>query len=483
MPPGDRSPQESKPRTPHEAVAVFLRPLAELPDPLPIPTLAQVRRAPAFDVSITPPGSKSLTNRALLLASLADGDSVLHGPLTDADDARQMLRAIEMLGASVQADSDGTLRVRGVGGRWRVPPEGVSLHLENAGTAVRFLAGASLLSPHPITIDGNARMRERPIAELGDLLRAIGATVEYLGSTGCPPLRITPATDPARSLSVGQMRSSQFLSALLLVAPWLPHGLTVKLTAAATSASYVSMTTGLLAGLGATIQTSADERVIRISPHESGRGLPAFTYDVEPDASGATYFWAAAALIPGAVCCTPRLDTESLQGDALFPRKLSLMGARVLERKIRAGGIEVYGPRTLSPVLADMSDMPDAAMTLAAVACFARGTSVLRGLSTLRDKETDRIQAIITELARAGVSVTATPADPNALTISPPTAGPDCSPAAPRIEFETYNDHRMAMSMALLGLRRPNVFIKNPGCVAKTYPTFWREFAALYGVA
>jgi len=452
------------------AAEVMRLPLEQLPDPLPIPMTS----GRGFDVRVTPPGSKSLTNRALLLAALADGESVLRGALTEADDAQQMLRAIQQLGAGVSV-SGHEVRVRGVAGRWRIPAGGVVLHLENAGTAVRFLSGAALLSPGRITIDGNARMRERPIGELGELLTAMGADVEYGGVPGCPPLTITPTADPARTLTSGPTRSSQFLSALLLTAPFLPHGLTMTLSGHATSASYVSMTIGLLASLGATVRTSGDGRILRVSPGT----LRGFSYDVEPDASGATYFWAAAAMISGAVCCTPRLDVECLQGDALFPRQLALMGARVLERRVRDGGIEVHGPRTLAPILADMSDMPDAAMTLAAAACFATGPSILRGLSTLRDKETDRIDALIAELTRIGVKAAPSSGDPNALTITPPPGGVDVSSNVPRVEFETYRDHRMAMSMALIGLRRPNVFIKDPGCVAKTYPTFWRDFAAL----
>ena len=178
------------------------------------------------------------------------------------------------------------------------------------------------------------------------------------------------------------------------------------------------------------------------------------------------------------------LDDDSLQGDTDFPILLRRMGAGVNERRAvgaEPASIEVTGPALLKPILADMSDMPDAAMTLAAVACFAQGTSILRGLSTLRVKETDRIAAVSNELSKIGVKIeTSAAGDPDALTITPPAGGVDCSVGASRVEFDTYDDHRMAMSLALIGLRRPNVWIKNPKCVAKTYPDFWRDFAALY---
>ncbi|MBS0198424.1 MAG: 3-phosphoshikimate 1-carboxyvinyltransferase [Planctomycetes bacterium] len=444
----------------------------QLPARLAIPTPLPGHR---FNASIRPPGSKSLTNRALLLAALAQGESTLRRPLVDADDARQMIRAIQTLGANVELSAN-SLRVRGVAGRWNVPSQGVTLNLNNAGTAVRFLAGAALLAPAPVTIDGNARMRQRPIGELGDLLRTMGARVEYPAADRCPPVRIIPPiSPPLTTLEIGPTQSSQFISALLLAAPCLPHGLTLRLTGSPTSASYISMTLGLLAKLGATVRTSNDQRVIRVLP--TPPALPAFDYAVEPDASGATYFWSAAALIPGAVCTISDLSTHSLQGDAQFPTLLARMGASVESLPRTAPGIAVTGPASLAPIIADMADMPDAAMTIACVAAFAIGQSILRGLATLRVKETDRIAALQTELAKIGVTAAVHADDPNALIITPPPGGVDCSTNAPPVYFDTYDDHRMAMSLALIGLRRPNVFINNPACVAKTYPTFFQDLA------
>lgn len=448
--------------------------LPSLPDPL------RVHATPGrvFFAKVKPPGSKSLTNRALLLAALAHGRSTIRGALVDADDASRMIEAVRVLGARVEQRGGDTLNVEGVGGRW--PNAGVTLDLENAGTATRFLAAAAILAPGPVTITGNERMRQRPIGELSRLLERLGAHVETLGSSGCPPVRLTPpeALAHAPILDVPTTTSSQFISALLLIGPWLPGGLTLRLTGEVTSASYVSMTLSLLDRLGAGIRMSEDLRVIRVT---GSGGVRPFDLEVEPDASGATPFWAAAALIEGAKSVVLGLDADSLQGDAAVPEILLRMGAGVERRSAEgasSGWIACTGG-TLSPINADLSSMPDAAMSLAVVCAFAPGRSVLRGLRTLRVKETDRIEALRVELAKIGVRVEADAQ--GSIAIVPPPGGVDVSPGAEEVVFETYRDHRMAMSLALVGLRRPNVLIRDPGCVAKTYPAFWEDFARVTG--
>ena len=485
------------------------RPLAELPDPLPIPALTLQRGRAPFNARIRPPGSKSLTNRALLLAALAPGRSTIRRALLDADDARCMLDAIAQLGAVVTTTDAGDALISGVDGRWRAtdpPPREVRLDLQNAGTATRFLAAASLLSPVPVVIDGNERMRQRPIGELIDALTTLGVESQYLSAPGCPPVRLTPPAQLPRgaSITLPTTVSSQFVSALLLAAPWLPGGLTIRLEGEITSRSYIQMTLGLLDLLGASVRTSDDLHIIRVGsrngagptpsrgialpgddpvPQTPGRspvprGLEPFDYTVEPDASGATYFWGAAALFPGAVCRVDGLDARSLQGDAQFPETLARMGATIIREDPPCIGIR--GPGALAPIMADLSDMPDAAMTLAAVASFATGRSILRGLRTLRVKETDRIAALQTELAKVGVMVeTNLLGDPDAITINPPTGGVTCSRDCPPVVFDTYNDHRMAMALSLVGLRRPNTAIRNPACVGKTYPKFWQHLGTI----
>jgi 3-phosphoshikimate 1-carboxyvinyltransferase len=467
-----------------DALATLRLPCGELPSPLLIPTPRGHGGTYSLDAGLRPPGSKSLANRALLLAALARGTSRLRNIPRDADDTRQMIAALRALGAGID-DAGPDLAVTGVAGRWRPLAGPVTLDVNNAGTAARFLAAAAMLSPVPVTIDGNDRMRERPIAELAEALVALGAHAEHPGAAGCPPLRLTPPATlvPRPSpLTLATTQSSQFISGLLLVAPFLPGGLTLRLTGEVTSAPYVSMTLALLARLGASVRSSDDLRVLRVGPPDGGGPLPAFDYEAEPDASAATYWWAAGAILPGARVRVPGLGPASLQGDTRFPELLERLGATITRRDLPEPSVEVTGPARLRPILADLSDTPDAAMTLAACACFAEGTSVLRGLRTLRVKETDRVEAIRAELSRLGVRVECRVAgDPDALTITPPPAGLPRGADAPRVELETYRDHRMAMSLALIGLRRPNTFVKDPACVAKTYPAFWSDLATLLG--
>lgn len=480
-------------------------PLGQLPAGLAIPAL--LPRADGgsggFEVEMHTPGSKSLGNRALLLAALAEGTSVLRGMPLDADDPKIMTRVVESLGAKVERLGEGVARVTGVAGRWKVPPEGITIDVGNAGTVARFMAAAALLSTGPITIDGTPRMRERPIGQLAEMIVNLGAKVEFLGRPGCVPMRITPPVGGVKVpaiIDVWTTQSSQFVSALLQLAPWLETPMTIRLHGAITSASYVAMTLGLLAKLGATVQYSDNMRIMRISSPRAGeprtasagRGIRGFEYEVEPDASGATYFWGAAALIPGAMCRIVGIGEDSLQGDALFPGLLERMGARVVRRTPMRGSappdrdgverfIEVQGPPSLRPILADMSDMPDAVMTLAVVASLANGSSILRGVRTLRVKESDRIAALTRELAKVGVKVDSpVSGDDDVLTITTPPGGMLTHAGVEPVAFDTYEDHRMAMSLALVGLRRPGVTIKNPACVGKTYPEFWRHFAALY---
>ncbi len=452
-----------------------------LPDPLEVVPL----RGPV-DARIRPPGSKSMTNRLILLGALARGESRITGALRGADDAERMLAAVQMLGARVAHQGD-TLRIQGVDGRWRTGGQALRLDLNNAGTAVRFLTAASVLGGGPVTIDGNDRMRARPIGELVSALRDLGVSVAYEGREGCPPLTVTPVPLDrlASDLDVGVTSSGQFVSALLMLGACLPRGLTLRLRSPATSASYVRMTLEMLSRVGACVRTSVDMRVMRVGPASwngpsDARAFEAFSMEVEPDASGATYFWGAASLCAGTRVRVEGLGMASVQGDTAFCDVLARMGAIVRTMGDNDDVLEVEGGARIGPVLADMRDMPDAAVTLAVLCAFADGASVLRGVRTLRVKECDRIAALGTELGKLGVRVEADAAgDPDAMTIVPPTGGIDCSSGAPRVEFDTYDDHRMAMALSLVGLRRPNVFIRDPACVGKTYPSFWRDLESL----
>lgn len=467
----------------YAAPELLRRHLPDLPSPLPLPTIGR-----AFSASITPPGSKSLTNRALLLAALTDGESVLHRALLDADDADAMIGSLRALGAIITASGE-TLRVRGVGGCWRVGPGGSRIMARDAGTVARFLGAAAMLADGPVTIDGAARLRQRPMADLGRALDAFGCAVQWQDQPGHLPLTVTaPERFQGGVVDLASVESSQFLSALLMVGPWLPDGVTLRIASPPPSGSYIAMTLGLLSKLGAEVRFSEDYRILRcgaaqmigLAPRPAG--LAPFTYHVEPDASGATYFLAAAALVPGSICTINGLGINSLQGDAGFASVLERMGATV----DRTGGpspvTRLRAGRSLAPILADMEDMPDAVPTLAVVASWADGTSIIRGVRTLRVKESDRIAALCAELAKIGVTVQCpVQGDDDAMTVTPPLRG--VSNNTHPVVFETYNDHRMAMALSLVALRRPGVSILNPACVAKTYPTYWRDFSMLYGAA
>lgn len=512
---------------PHVAPA-----LHQLPDLRPgsLPSRLALPGPPAqpFDLTLRPPGSKSLTNRALLIAALAHGTSALRQPLIDAEDARVMIAALRALGADIAVDpgpatspASGapdapppSVRVAGVGGRWRLSPgQTLTLNLANAGTATRFLAAAALLAPAgaSVIIDGDARMRQRPIGELAAAITAAAgpAACQFLATPGTPPLRIaggllaSPPNAPAR-ISLSTTLSSQFISAMLLLGPFLPHGLRIDFTGPITSEPYVSMTLALLARLGAIVSDHRPDWA-QVSPQPAGpasnasadlalgapTGLRAFELGIEPDASGATYLLAAAALVPGARVTVPGLDTRpgrSMQGDARFVEVLRAMGAPVSHAP---DATTLTGPASLRPIDADLADMPDTAMTAAVLACFAQPTpsnpaavSTLGGLRTLRHKETDRLAALVRELAKLGATaqVIPEPGDDEALRIVPPPP-PASRPAAPHdhtIVFDTYKDHRMAMALALAALRRPGVVIDDPACVAKTYPGYWQHLARVF---
>ncbi len=468
-------------------------PVDRLPPAILIPPL----RAP-FDVTITPPGSKSITNRALLLAALAKGTSTLRGALADADDAQVMLRAIETLGAPVrverttndQAFGNATLHITGVNGCWKPRVAQPTLDLHNAGTATRFLAAAAVLGEResgPITIDGNLRMRARPIRELADALGHMGVRVEHTHAEGYPPMRVWPLEGGrvVSPLNIPTTSSSQFISALMLIAPFLEGGLALRFTGAITSAPYVHMTRFVLEAWGVSI----DADLGRAAPtlFIGGQSIKSRTYAIEPDASGAVPFWGAAALASGSTVRVPGVNGSSIQGDAGFAQLLARAGATM---NATVSGTSITGTPRLGLGKIDLSGMPDTAMVAAVLACFSDGPTTLRGLRTLRVKETDRLAALQTELTKIGARVEIeTMRDDEGLRIWPPAelAGSlvcveeratGRKPAI--VEFDTYDDHRMAMALALVGLRRGNVVIRDPACVRKTYPTFWRDFASLY---
>ena len=439
-------------------------PLDQLPDPLPIEPLTR-----PFDVTIRPPGSKSLTCRAYILAGLAEGESRIVRPLR-ADDTERLLAALCTLGAEAEWDGDDVL-IRGVAGRF---PRGGTVNLGDGGAPTRFMIAAACLAAEPVVVDGSPRMRQRPIAEGVDLLRQIGADIDYVEAEGRLPVRVTPAgTLRGGGLDVPATSSSQFVSALLMIAPALPEGLQVRLTDEATSASYVELTINTLWRWDVLsmddIESYTSRQTIRVSPAV----VPGRRARIEPDASSALYWFTAAAMSPGSRVTVPDLDLDSPQPDAWFLSLLEDAGAEASERQDASGSrqTQLAGTGHLSGQNFDGSDCPDGVLAFAALAAMADGRTQISGLHTLRVKESDRIAALARELGRIGCAVETTD---DSIAIDP--AGRHDEPAV----IETYNDHRMAMAFAVLGLARRGISIRDPACVSKSYPTFWRDLARLY---
>lgn len=409
--------------------------------------------------SVTIPGSKSYTNRALVTAALAHGISRLSA-VSLSSDSETMIEGLRLLGVAIHEPSSGVLLVEGLGGN--LQRRAAVFDVGPAGTTVRFLTALCAGIPGAdITLRGTERLHVRPIGELVGALRQAGASIDYLGNEGCPPLRIH-STHPLRGgkISIDGSTSSQFITALLLIAPLFREGLTLSVTGERVSTSYLDMTLQSVSdfGLSVTHENYASFHV------PAGQSFSSREYMVEGDASGASYLWALAAVSGGNVT-VENINPRSAQGDARFPLLLEQMGCQIATAP-RA--ITVRGPSRLRPIETDMSLMPDTAQTLAVVAACADGTSVIRGLQTLRVKETDRIAALHTELAKMGVR---TEAGPDYIVIHGGT------PRGARIA--TYEDHRMAMSFAVLGATVSGIEIEEPRVVDKSFPTFWETLASL----
>jgi 3-phosphoshikimate 1-carboxyvinyltransferase len=409
--------------------------------------------------SVAIPGSKSYTNRALILASLAAGTSRLVGA-SPSEDSEVLARCLRLLGIEIESSNEGEITVRG-GPQKLKPFQGV-LDVGPAGTAMRFLTALCAAIPGAdITLQGSARMHQRPIHDLVIALRDAGATIEYLGTEGSPPLRIRSVRRlRGNALSISGATSSQFISAVALVTPLFEHGVSLEICGQKTSTSYIDMTLQSLADFGV-IASREHYKKIKIAACDA---YAPRLYQIEGDASGASYLWGIAAL-SGTSVTVLNVNPNSAQGDIGFPKLLECMGCSVTYQN---HSITVRGPDRLLPIEANMELMPDTAQTLAVIAACAQGASKITGLKTLRIKETDRIQAMQTELHKVGVS---SEAGPDYLIIrgSRPTGG----------RIATYEDHRMAMSFAMLACRTNGIVIEKPEVVAKSFPTFWRTLDQL----
>ena len=413
----------------------------------------EVQKAVCGEVQV--PGSKSLTHRALLAAALGRGTCVIENPLFS-DDTLLTAHALEQLGAGIHREAE-RFTVTGTGGR--LQPLADEIDLRHSGTSMRLLTAVAALGSGRYTLTGSARMQQRPIRDLLDALAQLGVQSTCLGAAGCPPVRIRARSLAGGAVTVDCGTSSQFLSALLLIAPYSRAGLEITVSAGPVSRPYIDLTVDVMAHFGIEVQREAYRffRVPGASVYRAG------SYRVEPDCSQAGYFWAAAAISGGSVKVLGT-GPHSRQGDFGLVHVLAHMGCTVDEE---ADGVRLTGGR-LKAVHVDMSDMPDVVPTLAVTAAFAEGETVMGGVAHLRVKESDRLAAVVEGLARMGIRA---------------EAGEDSlrvQGGAPRgAVIDPHDDHRMAMSFAIAGLRVPGMVIADETCVAKSFPFFWQVLGQL----
>ena len=413
------------------------------------------------DTTLTVPGSKSLTQRALIAAALANGESILHWPLTS-EDTEYTSQALAAMGITV-APAREQWRVQGKSGIITTPKQ--EIFLGNNGTATRFLTSVAALGHGDFTITGDPRMSERPIKPLLEALSGWGVKIHSIHGTGCPPVAIAASGIKGGKTLLPEGKSSQYLSSLLLVAPYAQKPAELLVAGEVLSKPYVTMTLAVMRDFGIEVTASPELNHFLIP-----QGCyQAREYAVEGDASSASYFWAAAAVTGGRVTVA-NVPSPSLQGDAVLVDILVRMGCGV-ERSPK--GITVTGGRDLRGVEVDMSDCPDVVPTLAVVASFAKGRTIIKNIAHLRIKECDRLHVMVTELAKLGIRAEERP---DAMIIEGRLEDSPLHGA----EIDTYHDHRIAMSFAVAGLVVPGVRIRGEGCVAKSFPDFWERFELLY---
>jgi 3-phosphoshikimate 1-carboxyvinyltransferase len=417
-----------------------------------------------LDAVVSLPGSKSLTNRALVAAVLAGGTSVLNHALL-ADDTHRMIDALKSLGFGVTVDPEAErIEVTGRGGQ--IPASEATIDCGNSGTTIRFCTALASLGFGAYAFDGSTRMRERPVGPLADGLRRMGVGFEWLGKEGFAPYTVRAKGIRGGTFSFGSMDSSQFLTALLLIAPVCAADVLIDVNCPMVSRPYVEMTLALMESFGVAVIADMGETRSRFIVPAPQPYCPT-NFDIEPDASGASYFLAAPAIVGGSVSVIG-LGTDSVQGDARFVDVLERLGCGIERSATR---LAVCGPDDgrLRAIDIDLNDMPDMVLTVAVLALFADGITRIRNVANLRIKETDRIAALATELSKLGARVEERD---DGLAIDPPK---HVTPAA----IDTYDDHRMAMAFSLVGLRVGGISIRNPECVQKTFPDFFDRRARL----
>lgn len=419
--------------------------------------MIEIQPAKRIIATVECPPSKSYTNRALLIAALAEGESRLRNPLLS-DDTKHMKEALIQFGIPV-TQVEGAFILTGTGGRLKVPD--AEIFVGNAGTTMRFLTTFAALAPGTIRLTGDERMQQRPISDLLECLNAMGIEAASTKNNHCPPLEIHGGNVAGGDVTLAGNKSSQYLTSILLSAPYFKTKTKIHISGELTSKSYADITLDIMETFGVSVENES----YKTFTVPAGKTYKNLNYEVEGDWSSASYFLAMAAVTGGEVEISG-LNPNSVQGDAGFLKVLEQMGCvtEKLEKKIRIRGNLLRG------VSINMNNMPDVVQTLAVVALFAEGPTTITGIGNLRIKETDRITALAVELSRMGARVEA---GEDFLVIHP-------AESYTATEVETYNDHRMAMSFALAGLKIPGTKILNPGCVAKSFPDFFERFKRMY---
>lgn len=408
------------------------------------------------DAEVTVPGSKSYTHRILIAAALSDGICTLHNCL-ESEDTRLTLEALKKMGVKIEAINDRWV-VHGTKGRLTACAD--SFHLGNSGTSMRFLTAVASIGNGIYTLTGTKRLQERPIQDLIDGLSQIGVKVRALKNNGCPPVEIEGGKIKGGNVALKCKTSSQYLSALLLISPYTENGLNIRVIEGPVSKPYIDMTIEVMTRFGIDVKRSGYNQFTISGKQTYKAGI----YTIEPDASQAGYFWAAAA-ITGAAIKVKGITRESCQGDVRFTALLEAMGCKILQEK---DGIKVCG-NTLSAIETDMADIPDMVPTMAVVAAFAKGTTVIKNVAHLRAKESDRLASVADELVKIGIDARC---NETGLMIK--------GGAAHGATIDTHGDHRIAMSFSLAGLKIPGIFIQDESCVEKSFPNFWKVFGELY---
>lgn len=418
--------------------------------------MKKIEAAKIKDTDVVVPGSKSYTHRVLIASALANGRCSIKNSLKS-EDTRYTMSALSQLGISIE-EQENDIVVHGASGRLKACEEPV--YLGNSGTSMRLLTGIAAVGQGRYTFTGADRMCERPMQDLLDGLRQIGVNARSKKNNGCPPIEVDGGKVKGGSVSLNCEKSSQYLSSMLLLAPCTAKGIDIHISGGLVSKPYVDLTIDIMLQFG--IQVSRNAYAQFTIP--GNQMYKAGSYVVEPDASQAGYFWAAAA-ITGASVKVKHITENTRQGDIGFTGILEQMGCEVFHEP---DGIRVKGGG-LSGIEADMGDMPDMVPTLAVVAAFADGKTVIKNVAHLKDKESDRLGSVARELSKMGIKATTD------------DAGMVVTGGTPHgAEIETYNDHRMAMSFSLAGLRVPGVTIKDEQCVDKSFPDYWEVFETLY---